>query len=194
VDREYPFFVAQEWDPGYRAERILDLIGQRGADGLTVAEMGQIQLDGSPLAARDVVQVLDAAPKTADGILIATRIADWDGACDEASLGCAAFNAWQYRVLRDIFDDDLGPLARDYVGSPFSWVVLQGLLDDPTSTWWDDVSTSGVAETAQDVISRAMDEAGAELRAALGAPDGWTWEWKPSSSRVSPSLGALSQA
>ncbi len=175
VDGEYPHFVAQEWDPGYRAERILDLIAQAGADGLTVPEMGQIQFDGSPLAARDVVQFLEGAPTTADGALIATRIADWDGVCDEASVGCAAFNAWQYRVLRDIFDDDLGPLARDYVGSPFSWVVLQGLLDDPTSAWWDDTGTTGVTETADDIVSRAMDEAGAELRAAVGAPDGWTW-------------------
>ena len=175
VDGEYPYFVAQEWDPGYRAERILDLIAQAGADGLTVAEMGQIQFDGSPLAARDVVQFLEGAPTTADGALISTRIADWDGVCDEASVGCAAFNAWQYRVLRDIFDDDLGPLARDYVGSPFSWVVLQQLLDDPTSAWWDDTATTGVTETADDIIGRAMDEAGAELRAAVGAPEGWTW-------------------
>ena len=122
-----------------------------------------------------MVQFLEGAPTTADGALIATRIADWDGVCDEASVGCAAFNAWQYRVLRDIFDDDLGPLARDYVGSPFSWVVLQGLLDDPTSAWWDDTGTTGVTETADDIVGRAMDEAGAELRAAVGAPDGWTW-------------------
>ena len=169
------FYVAQEWDPGYRAERILDLIAQAGADGLTVAEMGQIQFDGSPLAARDVAQFLEGAPTTADGALISTRIADWDGVCDEASVGCAAFNAWQYRVLRDIFDDDLGPLARDYVGSPFSWVLLQQLLDDPTSAWWDDTATTGVTETADDIIGRAMDEAGAELRGAVGAPEGWTW-------------------
>jgi penicillin amidase len=175
VDAKYPHLVAQEWDPGYRAERILDLIAQDGADGLTVAEVGQIQFDGSPLAARDVVQFLEPTTKTADGATLATRIADWDGVCDEASLGCTAFNAWEYRVLRDIFDDDLGPLARDYVGSPFSWVVLQQLIDDPTSAWWDDTATTGVTETADDIIGRAMDEAGAQLRAAVGDPAGWTW-------------------
>ena len=176
VDENYPYFVAQEWDPGFRAERIIDQIDQYGADGLTVDEMRSIQTDDSPLAARDIVPYLeDATPATDDGKTIATRIGDWDGACDRSSLGCAAWNAWQYRVLRDIFDDDLGTLARDYVGSPFSWLMLRNLLDDPTSAWWDDATTSGVTETSDMIVARAMDEAGTELRASFGTPDGWSW-------------------
>jgi penicillin amidase len=138
--------------------------------------MNAIQFDDSPLAARDIVPLLaGAAPTTEDGRAVATRIAQWDGACAEASLGCAAWNAWQYRVLRDIFDDDLGTLARDYVGSSFSWVVLDRLLDDPGATWWDDAATPDDTETADAIIARAMDEAGAELRASLGDPAGWSW-------------------
>ncbi len=176
VDANFPYFVAQEWDPGFRAERIIELLDQYGADGLTIEEMRRIQTDDAPLAARDIVPYLEGAvPATDDGAAIATRIRDWDGACDKSSLGCAAWNAWQYRVMRDIFDDDLGTLARDYVGSPFSWVMLGRLLGDPTSAWWDDTTTSGVTETADVIVARALDEAGAELRAAFGASDGWSW-------------------
>ena len=67
-------------------------------------------------------------PATPDGSTIADRIATWDGRCTLDSFGCAAYMAWEYRVLRDIFDDDLGPLARDYVGSPWSWVALERLI------------------------------------------------------------------
>ncbi len=176
VDADYPYFVAQEWDPGFRAEQILDKIGLYAADGLTVEELGAIQYDNAPLAARDIVPLLEEAePGTDDGKTIAGRIAAWDGACDETSIGCAAWNAWQYRVMRDLFDDDLGTLARDYVGSPFSWVVLGDLLADPTSTWWDDATTPGVTETADTIVARAMDEAGAELRDGLGGPERWSW-------------------
>jgi penicillin amidase len=176
VDANYPHFVAQEWDPGFRAERILDQIGHFADDGLTVDEMRRIQYDDSPLAPRDIIPLLEAAkPTTDDGATIASRISDWEGSCDRSSLGCAAWNAWQYRVLRDIFDDDLGTLARDYVGSPFSWVLLRQLLDDPNSVWWDDSRTAGVTETSDAIVARAMDEAGAELRAAFGSPDGWSW-------------------
>ena len=91
VDANYPHFVAQEWDPGFRAERILDQIGLYGADGLTVDEMRRIQYDDSPLAPRDMIPLLEeATPTTDDGATIATRIGDWDGACDRSSLGCAA--------------------------------------------------------------------------------------------------------
>jgi penicillin amidase len=190
VDADYPHFVAQEWDPGFRAERIIDQINKYGAEGLTLAEMNVIQLDDSPLAARDMVALLDgAAPTTEDGRAIATRIANWDGACAEASVGCAAWNAWLYRVERDIFDDDLKTLARDYVGSPFSWVVLDRLLEDPGSAWWDDTATPAVTETSDAIVSRAMDEAGAALRATLGDPAGWSWGRLHTATFREPTLG-----
>jgi penicillin amidase len=175
VDQGYRHFLGQDWDPGYRAERIIDLINDLDPDGLTLAEMSGIQNDTSPLRARDVVVQLDELlPTTADGATIADRIATWTGDCAVDSFGCAAYMAWEYRVLRDVFDDDLGPLARDYVGSPNSWVALDGLLADPTSPWWDD-STTAPLETAETIELRAMDEAGAELRAAFGDPDRWDW-------------------
>ena len=69
----------------------------------------------------------------------------------------------------------MGALARDYVGSPCSWVLLGRLLDEPSSAWWDDRATPGLVERAPDIIARAMDEAGAELRDAIGSPDRWSW-------------------
>jgi len=177
VDGSYPGFIGQEWDPGYRAERIIDLLNSYGADGLTVDELGAIQFDSSPLRARDMVPLLSGStPATEDGRTIAARIGSWDGTCGTDSTGCAAWNAWEYRVLRDIFDDELGPaLARDYVGSPFSWVLLGQLLEDPGNHWWDDVSTTERTEAADQIVARAMDEAGAELRTAIGSPDRWSW-------------------
>jgi penicillin G amidase len=175
LDAGDPRFLGQEWDPGYRAERIIDLLNLHAEDGLTVPDMGLIQADTAPLRARDVVLWLDEAlPATPDGFTIADRIATWDGRCTLDSFGCSAYMAWEYRVLRDLFDDDLGPLARDYVGSPWSWVALEQLIQDPESPWWDDTTTPTV-ETADVIALRAMDEAGAELRAAFGDPDSWEW-------------------
>jgi len=191
VDAGYPYFVAQEWDPGFRAERIHEQIGLYAADGLTVAEMGQIQSDDAPPAARDIVPFLEGSEtSTDDGATIASRIESWDGACDQSSLGCAAWNAWQYRVMRDIFDDDLGSLARDYVGTPVSWVVLRRLLDDPTARWWDDTSTPAITETSEEIVARAMAEAGAELRAAIGGPADWTWGRLHTATFREPTLGS----
>ena len=148
TDEAYPHFIGAEFDPGYRAERIIDLINDYGQDGLNVPEMSAIQNDTAPLRARDIVLALgDIRPSTPDGAIIAARIADWDGACLVDSRGCAAYMAWEYRVLRAMFDDELGPLARDYVGSTASWVALEQALADPDWAWWDDTTTPGVTET-----------------------------------------------
>jgi penicillin amidase len=176
TDAGYPHFLGTDFDPGYRAERVIDLINSYGQDGLTVPEMGTIQNDTAPLRARDVAFALEGIrPATADGEIVAARIADWDGGCSVDSVGCAAYMTWEYRVLRGLFDDELGPLARDYVGSATSWVALEAALGDPDWPWWDDVTTAGVRETAGEVIAGAMDAAGAELRATLGDADGWRW-------------------
>jgi penicillin G amidase len=176
VDDGYPGFLGQEWDPGYRAERIIDLVNLAAEDGVTVEEMGRVQADSSPLRARDVVLRLEGAePATEDGRTIAQRITAWNGDCETESLGCAAYMTWEYHLLRAVFDDDLGlGLAREYVGSPISWVALERLLDDPSAAWWDDIRTPPL-ETADQVILGAMDAAGADLRASYGDPDRWTW-------------------
>jgi penicillin amidase len=175
VDADYPYHVSSEWDPGYRAERIIDELAMRGEDGLTLDDMAELQLDTTVGRARDVPRwLLDAAPSTTDGRLVHERILAWDGACEEDSLGCAAWNMFEYRVLRDIFDDDLGSLARDYVGSPVSWQVFELLVDDPESAWWDDVTTPE-RETPSTILALALDEAGAALAATYGAPNSWTW-------------------
>ena len=184
VDANYPYRLGTEWDPGDRAQRIIDLLNDFGQDGLTVDEIGQMQMDSAPQRGRDVGfavgDITDpgtggVAPATADGALVRDRIDEWDGACDVANVGCAAYMSWEYRVMRDIFDDELGPIARDYVGSGASWVMLAQLLGDPSSPWWDDVSTPDVVESADLIVARAMDEAGAELRTTIGPPDAWTW-------------------
>jgi penicillin amidase len=176
VDASYGEFLAAEADPGYRAERIIELIDGYSQDGLTVDELSIIQNDTAPLRGRDIVPLLeDMAPATDAGRSIAELIGAWDGICDTASTGCAAYSVWEYHVLRKLFDDELGPLARDYVGSPFSWVVLSAALTDPGSAWWDDVTTPAVTETAADRIVAAMDAAGADLAAAYGDPLEWTW-------------------
>jgi penicillin G amidase len=190
TDESYPYFIGAEFDPGYRAERIIDLINDYGQDGLDIPEMGAIQTDTAPLRARDIVEAIGAVqPSTADGALLAARIADWDGSCVVDSTGCAAYMAWEYRVLRGLFDDELGQLARDYVGSATSWVALGTALADPDWPWWDDVTTP-TKETAEEVVAAAMDAAGAELRASLGDPDGWTWGRMHTATFREPTLGS----
>ncbi|HEY7969437.1 MAG TPA: penicillin acylase family protein, partial [Candidatus Limnocylindrales bacterium] len=180
VDDKYPYFIAQEWDPGYRAKRITDLLGAAAASGgVSTGILRSIQMDPTVTRAERVIpHLIDARPSSpdGDGALVEDRILNWaKHDCTTDSLGCAAYEAFEYRLVRDLVDDELGPLAREYVGSSGSLEAMIVLLDQPDSPWWDDVRTTDRKETRDDILGRALDEAGAELRAAYGDPANWTW-------------------
>jgi penicillin amidase len=178
VDAAYPHFLGDDWDPGYRAARITQLLAQTPG-GLTVDDMKAIESDTRVLRAAAMVPALlalDPQPGTADGQQLLDRIRDWDQACDVDSYGCAAYMTVEVALQRAIFDDELGPLARDYVGTPFAWRALINALRNPSSSWWDD--TSPGADPAHDpsaLASGAIDAAAADLRQAFGDPGGWHW-------------------
>jgi penicillin amidase len=181
VDASYPHFIAQEWDPGYRAERITTLLDDAaGSGGVTRAEMEAIQLDTHLIRAESIGPIAAATgTATPDGALVADAIGKWSSfTCPidgPASAGCGAYLAFEYRLVRDLFDDELGPLAREYVGGSASLQAMIAALGEADSPWWDDVTTSGFRESRSDLIGRALDEAGRELRAAYGDPPNWTW-------------------
>jgi len=170
-------FLGREVDPGYRAQRALDLLAAGLADdGISVDEMATIQVDSAVLRAPLVVAGLARAePQTDDGRLLLERIRAWDGRCPIESRGCAAYMAAEYRLLRDAFDGRLGlDLARDYVGTTMSWQALIDFLAHPDDAWRDEPATP-TRETAPAVIAASLDRAASELRDAFGAPHRWTW-------------------
>ena len=178
VDGTFPIYLGRDWDPGYRAQRITELLDAAAtAGGVTRDTMRSIQTDTKVGRAPLVIDRLDgAAPASGDGRTVLQRIRDWDGSCPIESQGCAAYMTFEYRLLRGLFDDDLGnDLAREYTGSPPSWQTLIAFLGDPSSTWWDDRSTAERQETMLDVVDAALDSAGSALRAELGDPGGWSW-------------------
>jgi penicillin amidase len=176
--RTRPFLGASsEWDPGYRAAQILERLedGSDGA-GLTLDDMAAIQLDDEARRARTIIPLLvGAAPATDDGRAVLDAIRSWDYACGVDSRGCAAYMAFELRLIGGIWDDELGPLARDWVGGGASWQALIGALRDPGSAWWDDEATTSVHETQPQIIGDALDRVGAELRTAVGGPEQWRW-------------------
>ena len=177
VDDKYPHFVAAEWDPGYRAKRIAQLIDEAAANGgLTIDGIGTIQNDDVVLRAELVRPFLDGAhPVTPDGQIVLDRIQGWDGHADLDSLGAPAYLVTEYRITRGLLDDELGDLTREYIGGGASWQATIAMLDQPGSPWWDDKTTKDVREDEQAIVDTALDKAGAELRGALGDPKDWTW-------------------
>ena len=172
-------FLGQEWDRGDRAARILELIDAAG-DRVSLDTLAAIQGDTYLRRARRLmtgVAAVAPAPATADGQAVLDELATWDGRCDTESTGCSAYVVLELELVRGLFDDELGPLARDYVGSGLAEELAATLLSNPEgrgSPWWGD-ARSGTGAPAAGVVAAALDSAGAWLRRDLGAPDRWTW-------------------
>lgn len=178
VDGAYQWWLGRDWDPGYRAARIIDRLaaipGKIGAE-----DMRAIQMDTYVGRADKIMPRLEAVgpdTKTDDGRLLWQAMVNWDHQCGVESLGCAAYMTVELALERAIFDDELGPLARDYVGSTFSWEALISLLGRPLNAWWQD-TTPGAPEgiNAATTAGAAIDSTAAALRKAYGDPANWTW-------------------
>lgn len=178
VDGQYGFWIGNEYDPGYRADRISALLAEH-EDGTIIAEhMRQIQMDTYLGRADQVIPALVGlvpTPDTRDGRDLWAAMTRWDRSCTIESAGCAAYVAVEVALLRAIFDDELGPIAREYVGSTMSWEALIDVLRKPASPWWRLAGSVGPAPPVGDVVAAAIDETAAALRSAYGEPATWTW-------------------
>ena len=174
VDGEYPYHLGDDWDAGWRATRIRQLLDTAVADGgVTQADLSAIQLDTKLLRAADLVPAFVAAePATADGREVRRLIDGWHGACDLDSAGCAAYEVAEWRLMREAFDPWLGTLAPMYIGSDPSRLAIRAAVADAGSPFWDDPNTPAV-ETRTQRLAAALDDAGAELRGAIGDPARW---------------------
>jgi penicillin amidase len=193
---DYPHLLGVEWTEPYRAQRILDRL--RRPEKLKPADFSSIQADTVSLSARSVLPVLlsHAVPHSAtdaDALRILRR---WDYDARGNSAAAAIFEAWIFRLVPTLVADDLGPLTTENYAGRFSYVtrfVVRVLDASSTSgsgdsagnsgpngpvgpTWCDDQRTPA-AETCDDAVSTALDEALADLgRRLTGEMGRWRWD------------------
>lgn len=177
VAADFPVFIGNEFDPGYRAARITALL-EAAPGKLTTDDFRTIQMDTYVLRSEQVLHDLAALAPTItseDGRLLWGRILQWDHTCPVESLGCAGYIPVELALQRAIFDDELGPLAREWVGSTMAWEALGKVLAERASPWWTDTTEGAAPASPSEIAGKAIDGVAAQLRAAYGDPGNWTW-------------------
>jgi penicillin amidase len=187
VGPDFPYFISMDWDPGYRARRIVALI--EADPSLSVADMQAIQGDSSPVWAQDILPYVlglptpDAHLAEAQGLLRA-----WDGRAVRDSAGAALLEAFRLHLVRATFEDELGQnlLSRDFGNL---MVALENLLPDPASPWFDNLNTPEV-EDRDAILLQALGQAVEELTGSLGSDTSrWRWGDLHTATFVNQSLG-----
>ncbi|UUZ60617.1 penicillin acylase family protein [Nocardioides sp. B-3] len=174
IDDDYPYFLTDDWDFGYRSTRIRELLEAEGE--LSVDEMTSLQLDTTnPMAATLVPYLLDiedlGSSYYRDG---RDLLRTWDFSQPADSAAAAYYNVVWSNLLSLTFHDELREGIWPNGGDRW-FAVVSNLLRDPAGPWWDDSETEGVTESRDDILRQAMLDARDELtkRRALDA-DEWT--------------------
>ena len=187
VGEDYPYLISQDWAPGYRACRICELIESDA--NLSIEDIRMIQADNAPVWAGEVLPYVTALssdqPRLAEAIGL---LRAWDGHATRDSAGAALFEVFRLRLIDATVADELGEdLLED--ARPEVMNALLNLLPDPTSAWFDDVTTSET-ETRDDILLTALKEAVNDLSGMEGAKmSKWRWGDLHTASFENQSLG-----
>lgn len=176
VDAGYRHFMSDEFDPGFRAARIHQLIAAR--ERHAAADLGAMQGDVLDLGARAHLVYLRALEPAGERSAAARRLlAGWNGEMCANSAAAALYQAWFRRMLEITFADKLGlDLYREYLGSGrIAYSALTKMAADADHPWFvvpSDPTLRGRDALAAAALERAMQD----LERELGPdPEGWRW-------------------
>ncbi|GMA42273.1 penicillin acylase family protein [Mobilicoccus caccae] len=152
------------WADPYRAQRILDMLGER--TDLDVAAMRAMQMDvrSGPWAELSA-RLLATTPLDEAGQRALDRLRTWDGVATRDSVETTIFEAWLYR-LRGLATDELGEEARSRTRAVGAQLEQGVFCPD---------AAAGVS-TCEQALAHTLRETTDDLRRRLGADmDRWTW-------------------
>jgi penicillin amidase len=180
VGPDYPYHLTDDFDLGYRAARISELLD--GAGKLDATSIRAIDFDRrDPFAATLIAHLGAITLDDAGASGARDLLAGWDQQMTPDSAAAAFYAATWRALLVRTFGDEVAALPekdREWVlpGGGDRWFAVVGpLLDDPQNKWWDDVATPA-RETRDDILRAALLAANSELRGRLGGdPTAWRW-------------------
>ena len=156
---DYPYVISTNYEPGYRAARIIAMVEERPTP--TVDDVARMQAD--VLSAQVAVLrpwLLRGESQGDQAADARARLAQWDGAVRADSAASALFEAWKGAAARRILADELGSdLWQEYDQEP-AWrtKALHAIAGLGESPWCDDVTTEP-HETCAAVLGLALDDA-----------------------------------
>jgi penicillin amidase len=172
VDDNYGQYVTTDWDYGYRARRITDLLN--AASKVSIADDQRIQADVLSIPASKLAPKFIAAGSASSGDAAAAAkiLVGWDFTMGRDSAAAAVYEVTAGMLARETIEQALGKdvyaVYRGNFASSGVFTVLMNLLDQPTTPF---ISTS-----PNDVIVKALNDSMRELKSTLGS-DTSKWRW-----------------
>ncbi len=183
VGADYPHFLSSDLEDPVRATRIAELLQSK--DLFSAAEFTRFQRDLSSAHARRFVKhLLQIQPTNSREAAVLDLLRAWDCQISADSVAASIYHVCQLNVLRTIFARHLGDHTDAYIGvditglADFSLyqgrtsVRLLDMLDNPRDTTWLRDPESGIPESQNEALHRALRITLQQMIAELGAGHG----------------------
>ncbi|MFT3797912.1 penicillin acylase family protein [Microbacterium sp.] len=174
VDETYPYFLGSDFDYGFRAARITDLLQRAIAKGkVTADDMAAIQRDQQFWMGKRLAGVYADITVDDAGVQRALDLFDsWDAQNSPDSAAAAYANVLWDELAQDLFSRRADPAPLSDQARLF--VVVDDLLDDPASPWWTNSQLDVAGQRA--MLERAATDAYTRLVGLQSDnPDAWNW-------------------
>ena len=180
VDDTYPYHITDLWEPASRIVRLREVLGAQGK--FAAEDFERLQNDMlSHQAQRMMPHVLAALNDSALGVpdeqTVREYMKSWNFTFTREDIATTIYQEFFVRLIQNIYQDEMGDsLFHDWVllgNIPIR--VTTKLLEDGTSSWFDDVRTDSV-ETCGQIIRKSLREAIFNLRQQMGTQmKDWRW-------------------
>lgn len=180
VDDSYPYHISDLWEPASRIVRLREILGTQGV--FTVEDFELLQNDMfSHQAKRIMPRVLDALKDSTldvpDKQTVLEYLKSWNFTFSKEDIATTIYQEFFVKMLENIYKDEMGDsLFHDWVllgNVPIR--VTTKLVEQGTSTWFDDVRTDSL-ETCDQIIRKSLTEAVYSLRREMGTQTkDWRW-------------------
>ncbi|MDE0545046.1 penicillin acylase family protein [Microbacterium sp. C7(2022)] len=175
VDDSYEYFLTSDWDYGYRAARITDLLERKIAEGPITAEgLRQILADNEFwIGKRLIAAYLDVSLGEEGPDAALDLLRQWDAQNDASSAGAAYANVLWDELAQNLFTrgrENPAPLT----DQARMFLVVDQLLDDPESEWW---TNDALGVSSQEEMLALSAKGAYDTLVSLSGSNmsGWSW-------------------
>lgn len=175
VDQNYPYFLTRDWDYGWRAARIDDLVQRAIAEGPVTAEvMRSIQADNESEIGKTLITAFEdlrTGDEATDAALDLLR--QWDAQNDADSSAAAFANVVWDELAQNLFTRGRStPVPLTSQSRQF--LVVKNLLADPDSPWW---TNAEIGISGQREMLEASARSATEILTTAQGSNPLQWRW-----------------
>ncbi|MBK7104200.1 MAG: penicillin acylase family protein [Ignavibacteriae bacterium] len=177
--KNYPYHISNIWEPNSRINRITELLESKQKHN--VDDFKKYQMDFYSDYAKEIVpQILNAFKNHAyenDKLKeVIGLLRKWDFNFISESQVPAIYAVFYQNLMKNIFLDEMGEsIFNEYIFiANIPYRVVRKMLEDNSSSWFDDISTTRI-ERKDEIVRKSLWDAIKYLSEEFGDIDEWQW-------------------